>query len=119
MNKPPRRLGLWLIELALGTVVVPSRLSNPNNQTPGAQKVEEISILVTKTPAQAPQAATYAWEDFTLDRALSIAKRLSFNNNDDFKHAVEYCLTEKFPQSPNDSDRELLLKKFYFRVVKP
>lgn len=119
MNKPPRRLGLWLIELALGTVIVPSQLSNPNNQTRGAQKVERISVLVTRTPAQAPQAATYAWEDFTLDRVLSIAKRLSFNDNDDFKHAVEYCLTEEFPQSPNDSERELHLKKFYFRVVKP
>lgn len=115
MNRGPRRLGLLLIELALGTVVVPSLVSDSTNKTPGAYKVENISVLVRLQS----EPDKYKWKVFTRENVLSIAKRLSFHDKDDFQHAVEYCLTEPFPQSPNDRDREFQLKKFYFRVVKP
>lgn len=115
MNKSPRRLGLLLLELALGTVVIPSLVSNLTDGTSGTGEVQNISVLVREHG----KPGEYRWKELTRDRALSIAKRLSFHNQDDFKHAVEYCLTEKFPQAPNDQEREFHLKKFYFRVVKP
>ncbi|KAI1149763.1 hypothetical protein F4825DRAFT_453149 [Nemania diffusa] len=108
MNKAPRRLGLLLIELALGTVIMPSLTGG----APGAREVGNISVLVR-------EGDMYKWMVLTRDRVLSIAKRRSFHDEDDFQHAIEYCLTEKFPQSPNDREREFHFKKFYFRVVKP
>ncbi|KAK5627405.1 hypothetical protein RRF57_003120 [Xylaria bambusicola] len=108
MNKAPRRLGLLLIELALGTVIMPSVTGG----APKAREVDKISVLVR-------EENTYEWIVLTRDDALSIAKRRSFHDEDDFQHAIEYCLAEKFPQAPSDREREFHFKRFYFRVVKP
>ena len=107
-NKPLRYLGLLLVELILGTLVIPKT----ENSVRGAATVTSIEILVKSLPS------SYRWKSLNIPDTLKLIK-FSVYDSDSFVDAVEYCLTGSFPSSPSDAEWEDTLKLFYYRVVKP
>jgi hypothetical protein len=108
LNKPLRHLGLLLIELTLGTIVVPRTVDSVR----GAASVTAMEILVKSPPS------SNTWKSLDLHAILTLVKS-SVHDSDLFAEAVEYCLTGSFSPAPSDAEWERNLRRFYFRVVKP
>lgn len=106
--RPIRRLGLLLVEVSLGTAVVPEIEGDPERT--GA--VRQISILIRV------DNHNIGWKRTSLDEALKLIRQ-SNHDSEQFARAIEYCLTGSFPPSPFDNEMEEELRRFYFIVVKP
>ena len=108
LMKPIRHLGLLLVEIFLGTIVLPQT----NNEGNGADTVGNIHMIIEE------QSSSSKWETFSLSKILRLIRQ-SFNDSDHVEAAIKYCLTNSFPSSLSDDEMEKHLRRFYFTVVKP
>ncbi|KAG7007629.1 ATP-dependent helicase ULS1 [Physcia stellaris] len=106
LTKPIRRLGLLLLEIALGTSV-----SNTRNDANGA--VTHVFLFLRGTPPR-----FFRKKPIRLEKALALVAK-AVHGSDGFSNAIRCCLTRTLDQMPFDDEWEDLLKDLYFDIVKP
>ena len=105
LTKPIRRLGLLLLEIALGTTVM-------KTETDANGAVTHVVLLLLGTPP------TFKKKHIRLEKALALVAN-AVHGSDGFTNAIRCCLTRTLDQTPFDDEWESLLKNLYFDVVKP
>lgn len=106
LTRPIRRLGLLLLEIALGTSV-----SNTRNDANGA--VTHVCLFLRGTPPR-----FFRKKSIRLEKALAVVAK-AVHGSDGFPNAIRCCLTRTLDQMPFDDEWEDLLKDLYFDIVKP
>lgn len=105
LTKPIRRLGLLLLEIALGTSVIETK-----NDANGA--VTHVVFFLRSTPPR------FKKKPIRLEKALALVAN-AVHGSDGFPNAIRCCLTRTLDQTPFDDEWEDLLKILYFDIVKP
>ena len=105
MTRPLRRLGLLLIEIALGTIIL-------ETMTDHAGSITHVFILVTG------DRRNYIKQRINIEKAMKLVESAAHGSSG-FSDAVRCCLTRVLQPAPVDTEWENLLKTLYFDIVKP
>ena len=105
MTRPLRRLGLLLIEIALGTIILETMTNHSGSIT-------HVFILVTG------DRRNYIKQRINIEKAMKLVES-AVHGSSGFSDAVRCCLTRVLQPAPVDTEWEDLLKTLYFDIVKP